>query len=126
MPATVATFVASEAGPGVKSSTIGRRIAAIGYMHRVAGHVAPQQAVGAQTLGDVLAGIRRTKGVRKNRKRAAHGDMLRDMLARIEGDEPRAVRDRALLGIGMAGAFRRSELMGLQLDDVTMVRSAKS
>lgn len=120
-PAAVATFLASEAEAGVKASTISRRLAAIGYMHKGHGHNPPQLSVGAQAIRDVLAGIRRTHGVRKTRKRAADADMLRDMLHSIEGDEPRAVRDRALLAIGMAGAFRRSELVALQLGDVAMV-----
>ena len=120
-PAAVATFLASEAEAGVKASTISRRLAAIGYMHKGHGHNPPQLSVGAQAIRDVLAGIRRTHGVRKTRKRAADADMLRDMLHSIEGDEPRAVRDRALLALGMAGAFRRSELVALQLGDVAMV-----
>ena len=36
-------------------------------------------------------------------------DVLRDMLRATPGDHLRAVRDRALLAFGMAGAFRRSE-----------------
>lgn len=120
-PEAVATFLASEASAGVKTSTIGRRLAAIGYVHRVEGLPAPQQVVGAHAIREVLSGIRRTHGVRKGRKRAADADMLRDMLHSIEGDAPRAVRDRALLAIGMAGAFRRSELVALQLDEVAMV-----
>lgn len=120
-PAAVATFLAYEAQAGVKSSTIGRRLAAIGYRHRLAGFVAPQQDIGAQVIRDVVAGIRRTNGVRKNRKRAADGDMMRDMLQSIVGNEPRAIRDRALLAIGMAGAFRRSELVALCLSDLEMV-----
>ena len=120
-PAAVATFLAAEADAGVKTATIGRRLAAIGYMHRVNGFDPPQACVGAQAIRDVLAGIRRTHGVRKGKKRAADADMLRDMLHGIDGDSPRAVRDRALLAIGMAGAFRRSELVALQLDEVAMV-----
>ena len=120
-PAAVATFLAAEADAGVKTATIGRRLAAIGYMHRANGFDPPQACVGAQAIRDVLAGIRRTHGVRKGKKRAADADMLRDMLHGIDGDSPRAVRDRALLAIGMAGAFRRSELVALQLDEVAMV-----
>ena len=120
-PAAVATFLGREADAGVKPSTIGRRLAAIGYMHKARGHNPPQQCAGAHVIREVLAGIRRTKGVRKIRKRAADADMLRDMLHGIEGDSPRAVRDRALLAIGMAGAFRRSELVAMQLNEVAMV-----
>ena len=120
-PEAVALFLSAEADTGTKPSTIGRRLAAIGYMHRTRGLDPPQECVGGQAIRDVLAGIRRTHGVRKERKRAADADVLRDMLHGIEGYSPRAVRDRALLAIGMAGAFRRSELVALQLDEVAMV-----
>lgn len=117
-PATVAVFLSSEADAGVSPSTIGRRLAAIGYHHRSAGFDAPQSMPGAEVLRRVLAGIRRTKSVKKKRKRPAQADMLRDMLRAIDGDAPRDVRDRALLAIGMAGAFRRSELVALDRSDI--------
>lgn len=117
-PEAVALFLGAEAAAGVKPATIGRRLAAIGYMHRAVGFDAPQACVGGQAIRDVLAGIRRTHGARKTGKNAADADILRDMLHGIEGDSPRSVRDRALLAIGMAGAFRRSELVALHLADV--------
>jgi hypothetical protein len=40
-PETVAAFLASEAKRGVKASTIGRRVAAIRYAHKLAGHEPP-------------------------------------------------------------------------------------
>ncbi len=46
--------------------------------------------------------------------------MLRDMLHGCEGDSMRAVRDRALLAIGVAAALRRSELVALDIDDVVL------
>lgn len=105
-PRAVATFLATEADAGAKPATIGRRLAAIGRHHRQAGHEPPQSRSGAVAITEVLAGIRRTVGVRPVRKRAADGDALRDMLHEIKGDDIRAVRDRALLAIGMAAALR--------------------
>lgn len=67
-----------------------------------------------------MRGIRRNKRDEKSaKKRAADGDILRDMLRAIDGNSIRAVRDRALLAIGMGGAFRRSELVAIQLEHVT-------
>ena len=120
-PRAVAIFLSAEAAAGIKPSTIGRRLAAIGHHHREAGFDPPQSSPGAEAIRQVLAGIRRTHGVRPERKRAADGDALRDMLRAIEGDAPRAVRDRALLAIGMAAALRRSELVALTLDDIALV-----
>jgi integrase len=119
-PAIVATFLASEADSGVKTPTITRRLAAIGYHHRQAGFDPPQQQPGAGALKEVVAGIRKAIGTRKERKKPADADALRDMLRAIEGDDLRAVRDRAVLAIGMAAALRRSELVALAVNDVEL------
>lgn len=119
-PATVAIYLAAEAQGGTRPSTLGRRLAAIGYAHNEAGFDPPQQQPGAIAIRQALAGIRRTHGVARVQKRAADGDMLRDMLRAIEGEGDRAVRDRALLAIGMAAALRRSELVALTMRDVAV------
>ncbi|MFC3216521.1 MULTISPECIES: site-specific integrase [Sphingomonadaceae] len=119
-PAAVATFLASEADRGIKANTIGRRLAAIGYHHRQAGIDPPQERSGAGAMFEVLAGIRNSLGTRKERKAPADADALSMMLATIEGDDLRALRDRAVLAIGMAAALRRSELVALWIDDVAL------
>lgn len=43
------------------------------------------------------------------------------MLERI-GDHPKAIRDKALLLVGFAEAFRRSELVGLDVANIEQVR----
>ncbi|WP_082449589.1 site-specific integrase [Sphingomonas sp. Leaf67] len=120
-PRAVATFLAAEADKGAKPATIGRRLAAIGYHHKQAGLQPPQAREGAAVISQVLGGIRRSKGVRPVRKRAADGDALRDMLRAIDGDGLRSARDRAVLALGMAAALRRSEIVALTLDDVELV-----
>jgi integrase len=72
-------------------------------------------------LLEVLAGIRATHGKPKVRKRAADAAALRHMLDTIQGDGLRAVRDRALLAIGMSAALRRSELVAFDVPDVALV-----
>lgn len=119
-PGLVATFLASEADRGIKANTIGRRLAAIGYHHRQAGLDPPQEQPGAGAMLEVLAGIRNALGTRKERKRPADAEALAGMLASIEGDDLRALRDRAVLAIGMAAALRRSELVALDLADVEL------
>ena len=118
-PRLVVVFLAAEAARGCAPSTIGRRLAAIGHAHLQHGHLPPQRAAGAAPLLEVLAGIRRSHGRPPARKQAADADVLRDLLRATPGDDLRSVRDRALLAIGMAGAFRRSELVALQLDQLT-------
>ena len=120
-PRVVAVFLAAEAAAGSAPATVGRRVAAIGWMHRRAGLQPPQAREGAAAILEVLAGIRRTHGQAPERKQAADADVLRDMLRPTHGDHLRAVRDRAVLAFGMAGAFRRSELVALRMEDVLVV-----
>lgn len=104
-------------------STIDRRLAAIVFAHRMAKVEPPTSQPGAIDLNLVMGGIRRTKaGETKRKKLAADGDILRDMLRAITGDDLRAHRDRALLAIGMGGAFRRSELVAITVDHITRDR----
>ena len=121
-PGVVAVFLAAEAEAGSAPLTVGRRLAAIGWMHRRAGLQPPQKREGAAAILEVIAGIRRSHGIAPVRKLAADADVLRDILRAIPGEDLRSVRDRALLAFGMAGAFRRSELVALTLADVEWVK----
>ncbi|WP_375428856.1 site-specific integrase [uncultured Sphingomonas sp.] len=102
-------------------STIGRRLAAIVFAHRAAEVEPPTSQPGAARLEKAVRAIRREKKETDEvvKKRAADGDVLRDMLRSVAGEDLRGYRDRALLAIGMAGAFRRSELVAITIARVT-------
>jgi site-specific recombinase XerD len=110
----VAAYLSSLAATGKKAATIGRRAAAIAHYHRQAGHDAPTNAAGVKAT---MRGIRRTIGTAKAKKTAATADIVMRMLAQCD-DSLIGRRDRALIAVGMAGAFRRSELVALTTDDV--------
>jgi integrase len=63
----------------------------------------------------VLAGSRRTIGAAPVRKRAATADIVIAMLPTAMS--LRALRNRAIILLGFAGAFRRSELVALNVED---------
>ncbi len=113
-PATVAAFLAHEASRSVKASTIGRRTAAIRYAHKLAGLLTPTDD---ELVKATVRGIRRTLGTAKARKMPATADRLLAMAANT-GDGLKGQRDRALLLLGFAGAFRRSQLVALNTDDI--------
>jgi integrase len=113
----VAAYLSWLADSGRKSSTIGRRAAAIGYHHKMAGHEPPTNQEAVKT---VLRGIRRTIGTARVGKAPATADLIGQMLA-LCPDTMIGKRDRALLCLGFAGAFRRSELCALQVADLTEV-----
>jgi site-specific recombinase XerC len=58
-PETVAAFLAAEAEAGVRPSTLGRRVAAIRYAHKLASLATPTDAEGVKAT---LRGIRRSVG----------------------------------------------------------------
>src|SRR6266851_7051384 len=72
-PETVAAYLAAHASTS-KASTLGRRVAAIRYAHKLAGHALPTDAEGVKAT---MRGIRRTYGSARVREaRAVVGKML--------------------------------------------------
>jgi site-specific recombinase XerD len=113
-PETVAAFLAAEAGGGVKPSTLSRRVAAIRYAHKLAGVETPTDAEGVKAT---MRGIRRTFGGTRNKKAPAVAGKMLGMVATAPKGLA-GLRDRALLLVGFAGAFRRSELVALDVADI--------
>ena len=111
---TVAAFLAAEAGRGVKPSTIGRRVAAILYAHKLAGHEFPTNS---EPVKATMRGVRRSVGTAPARKSPATAEKICAMAANMP-DGLIGLRDRALLLLGFAGAFRRSELVALNVADI--------
>jgi site-specific recombinase XerD len=117
-PDTVAAFLAHEADAGAKTSTIGRRAAAIGHAHKIAGAADPTCH---ETVKRVMRGIRRTIGTAPDQKAPATADVLAAMLSHVPTGSLRGKRDRALIALGFAAALRRSELVALNVEDLAFV-----
>ncbi len=116
-PETVALYVTALADQR-KVATIQRRIAAISQAHQFAGHPSPTRDI---VLRTVMAGIRRAKGRAQVGKRPILTEDLRLLIAELP-DTAAGQRDRALLLLGFAGGFRRSELVGLNVADLNFTR----
>jgi site-specific recombinase XerD len=114
-PATLAAYAADSARQ-LKARTVERRLTAISQAHQFAGLPSPAEDKLVRT---VMAGIRRVKGTAQAGKNPLSPELLRKMFEGMSGDL-RAVRDRALLLIGFAGAFRRSELVALRGEDIRL------
>lgn len=121
-PEDVAAFVAAGAYPApparpLAAPTLRLRLAAIGYLHWLAGLPSP---TGTAVVGETMAGLERTlrrEGRGPRPKLAAKIALLQEMLAAIEDDLP-GLRDRALLLTGFAGALRRAELAAIRIADL--------
>jgi site-specific recombinase XerD len=116
-PEAVASFLAHEAQRGLAVSSISRRAAAIRLFHRAAGHATPTES---QLVRSTLRGIRRTLGVAPKQKKPLTSELLLSLLEHIP-DSLLGKRDLALLLLGFSGAFRRSTLAMLEVEDLEEV-----
>src|ERR1035437_571222 len=111
-PETVATYIAECAGR-LKPGSIQRRLNAITEAHRAVGLDSPTHS---PVVANTMKGIRRTMGTAPAQKAPALTDDIRAMVDATEAGTI-GLRDRALILLGFAGAFRRSELVGLDAED---------
>lgn len=122
-PQTVALYIASLADTH-KPSTLTRRLSAISQAHQAAGYATPTQSAAVRRT---LRGIRRVKGTAPAAKAPITvADLRRIVADHLPRDHHGALtmkgtRDRAVLLLGFAGAFRRSELVGIDCADVEVV-----
>jgi len=114
---TVASYIA-ECASRLKVGSIQRRLNAIAEAHKAMGVESPTHAA---MVANTLKGIRRTLGTAPAQKAAALTDDIRAMVEAADGGLI-GLRDRALILLGFAGAFRRSELVALDIADCSFGR----
>jgi integrase len=120
LPATadrIAAYIAAYAGT-LAVATITRRIATLSKAHQAMGGENPCQSA---LVKATLQGLRRKHGTAQKQAKALTRDDLFTLLDAM-GESLKDARDRALLLIGFAGGFRRSELVGLDVTDIEPVR----
>ena len=114
-PELICAYLASMTGE-LKTATISRRLTAIGQAYELAGKDNPAHH---PTVRKVMQGIRRTYGKRQEGVLPLMSEDILAMCDAIDSDgSARSLRDEALLMIGFAGGFRRSELVGLHVEDL--------
>jgi integrase len=116
-PEIVASYLAEHAET-LAVATLVRRVASISKAHKARGLPNPFRA---EIVKATMRGIKRQKGCAQDQAKA----LVRDDLFRVlnaMGDSVKDARDRALLLLGFAGGFRRSELVGLDVSDLEHVR----
>lgn len=115
-PRTVALYL-TDLADRRRTSTLQRRLSAISQAHQAAGYDSPTTGYVVRT---VWAGIRRAKGTYQEGKDPILVEDLRKMVEALP-DTLTGKRDRALLLVGFAGAFRRSELVAIDREDIQTV-----
>ncbi len=116
MPATdaaVAEYLADHAG-SLSVATLARRLAAICKAHTTHGLSSPTSS---ELVRMTMRGIRRGHGRPQRQVAAAVKEDILAMVAGL-GEGLKDRRDRALILIGFAGAFRRSELVAVNCTDI--------
>ncbi|MBY4403021.1 site-specific integrase [Rhodococcus fascians] len=135
-PITVAAYLVEAADTRTETgerayaaATFGTWIAAINHQHRTTGHLSPSAH---ELVTATLSGIRREYAAAGDRPRSPRDPLLVDDIKLFVGtarerclgwaDEVLERRDSAILLLGFAGAFRRSELSEMVCGDVTVHR----
>jgi len=98
-----------------KYSTLKRRIASISVIHKLKGHYLDTKH---PIIMENLHGIKRTLGSRQKAKKPI---LINDLKLIINVIDKEKIRDKALILIGFAGGFRRSELVNIYYEDVEFV-----
>ncbi|PQJ26764.1 hypothetical protein BSZ35_19135 [Salinibacter sp. 10B] len=128
-PEMVGNYLSKRAEE-VSLSTIRQDVAAIRWMHERHGAEDPTDHAG---VGRILDGINQTSDRTPKKKQAVLTKHVRAMVETLPLEEPdedagpaaratyfRALRDRAIILVGYAGAFRRAELATIDAEDVSL------
>jgi site-specific recombinase XerD len=97
----------------LRLGTLNRRLAAISELHQEMHFDSPTQT---WEMKKFMAGLRRELGAAPEQKKAISVPDLKKIVAQIPATLI-GKRDRALLLLGFAGAFRRSELVAIDVDN---------
>jgi integrase len=101
----------------LNARTLSRRLVALGNWHVYQGFPDPS---GHSAVVKTMAGIVRTHGRPKDKSSALSAEDLVRIVSNLEQDSSmRSARDIALLLVGFFGAFRRSELVAIQVAHLT-------
>lgn len=111
-PELLANYLAAHAEQNAVA-TLARRLVSISKAHTAQGFLSPANT---ELVRATLRGIRHIHGSSQRQVAPAVREDILQMVAGLEG--VKGFRDRALLLVGFAGAFRRSELVSLSVADI--------
>lgn len=115
-PETVVNYMCDLADY-LKSNTISHHLTAISENHIASGY-ATNNPIKTNMVNALMSSIRREKGTYQQPKTPVTLDILQT-LVNYCGDNLQGLRDRVILLLGFAGAFRRSELVSIQVENLT-------
>ena len=103
-----------------KFSTLKRRLASISVVHKLSGHYIDTKH---PMITENLMGIKRVMGSRQKAKKPILINDLKLIIDAIDKElnEVNKIKNKALILIGFAGGFRRSELVSVDYEDIDFV-----
>ena len=113
-PKVIALYI-THLSKSSKFSTLKRRIASISVIHKLKGHYLDTKH---PIIMENLHGIKRTLGSRQKAKKPI---LINDLKLIIKAIDKEKIRDKALILVGFAGGFRRSELVNINNEDIEFV-----
>tara|TARA_B100001029_G_scaffold112979_1_gene93273 strand:+ start:195 stop:1109 length:915 start_codon:yes stop_codon:yes gene_type:complete len=116
----VLTLYLTQLSKSSKYSTLKRRLASISVIHKLNGHYLDTKH---PVITENLLGIKRIKGTYQRAKKPILINDLKKIIEVINKDKNKKniLKNKALLLIGFAGGFRRSELVEIQYEDLEFV-----
>ena len=117
----IVTLYLTNLSKSSKYSTLKRRLASISVVHRLNGHYLDTKH---PVITENLLGIKRIKGTYQKAKKPILINDLKSIIKVINEDrnKTRISKNKALLLVGFAGGFRRSELVEITIDDIEFVK----
>lgn len=115
-PSTIVNYI-NDLADNAKISTIRRRISAISENFNAAG-LSSSNPCREWIVREALTGLARQKGALQKGKTPLYIEDMQKITEIIDVSRLSGLRDRAVLLLGFMGAFRRSELSGLNAEDV--------
>jgi site-specific recombinase XerD len=116
-PETIINYI-NDLADHAKANTISRRLSAISENHKVAGFIDDNPCRGG-LVRNALDAIKREKGTMQRGKAPLLMEDLGVISQYFDTVDMAGLRDKALLLIGFMGAFRRSELVKIDIEDLT-------
>ncbi|WP_085115119.1 site-specific integrase [Candidatus Pelagibacter sp. HIMB1321] len=120
-PKIVSLYLTYLSNKDSKISTLKRRVASIGVIHKLKGHYLDTKH---PLIVENLMGIKRRKGSIQNGKKPLLINYIKQIINVIDdqiNNEIKKQRDKSIILIGFSGGFRRNEIVSLNYEDLDFV-----
>ncbi|MEN6413125.1 MAG: site-specific integrase [Veillonellales bacterium] len=116
-PETIVNYI-NDLADNARANTVSRRLSAISENHKAAGYQSDNPCRSG-LVRNALDAIKREKGTIQQGKTPLLLEDLQEIAPYFDDSDMIGMRDKALMLTGFMGAFRRSELVKINVEDLT-------